>query len=174
MQADRSAEPARLAGTVRGLGVCDVLRVELAACQHAVLDQELQRRAAALRSELGEVEKRGRGRAVGSRRRAGDAAELERLREDVRVLARVRASVPRLAQEPFLLVAPAGLVAEVVGTCLRTVVAAVAAGLGEGPAHPWAATGALEAASAWITTALDCQAVEAFCLEPGVDPLHTR
>lgn len=174
MQADRSADPARLAGSVRGLGVCDVLRVELVACQHAALEHELERRAAAVRRDLRELGGRARAARPGGRRRLADLAEVERLRADARVLARVRASLPRHAQEPFVLLAPAGLVVEVVGACLRAVVAALGAGLGEGPAHPAAATGPLEAAAAWIATALDCGAVEAFCLEPGVDPLHAR
>lgn len=168
MQADRSADPARLAGSVRGLGVCDVLRVELAACQHTALEQELGRRAAALRRELRALEGRGR-----ARRRSAEA-DLARLRADARVMSRVREALPKHAQQPFVLVAPAGLVIEVVTVCLRAAVARLNAGLGEGPAHPAAATEALEAAAAWIATALDCRAVESFCLEPGVDPVRAR
>jgi hypothetical protein len=30
----------------------------------------------------------------------------------------------------------------------------------------------LEAVARWISTALDCRAVEAFSFDPGVDPVH--
>ena len=169
MQADRSADVARLAGTVRGLGVCDVLRVELAACQQSALARELQRRAAVVKGELRALEARRL-----PRRRSAEESELTRLRTEARVLARVRGALPGDACTPFVLVAPAGLVVELVTACLRTVVATLAAGLGEGPAHSAAAVGPLEATAAWIRTALDCRAVEAFCLEPGVDPLRAR
>ena len=192
MQADRSAESARLAGSVRGLGVCDALHVELAACQHAALVAELGRRAASLdqavRARAAAVRARP---ASGPRRRrsapAADAAELARrrsaptadaepdpelarLRADARVLARVRATLPAHAPNAFVLTAPAGLALELVAACLHAAVAALGAGLGEGAAHAAASTGRFEATAAWIQTALDCRAVEAFCFEPGVDP----
>jgi hypothetical protein len=162
MQADRIADPARLAGTVRGLGVCDVLRVELAPCQRPALARELAHRAAASSRELAEVQSRARARGV----RRADTSELNRLRAEARVLAQLRAALPVEPVAPFVLTAPAGLVVELVTACLHAVVER----LGEDPE----AAGPLEAATAWMTTALDCRAVESFCFEPGVDPLHAR
>ncbi|MDA0159792.1 hypothetical protein OM076_05930 [Solirubrobacter ginsenosidimutans] len=158
MQVDRIAGVARLAGGVRGLGVCDVLRVELDAVQRPGLLEQLTVRTAALE-------------------RAGSdpADDAARVREELRVLARVRAGLPSSATEPFTLTGPAGLVLELVGGCLTSAVAAAHARLGEGePGVPWVAAceRELEAAAAWITTSLECQAVEAFCFEPGADPVH--
>ena len=64
---------------------------------------------------------------------------------------------------------------ELVGACLTRAVAAAQARLGEGePGAPWVAgcERELEAAAAWITTSLECHAVEAFSFEPGADPVH--
>jgi hypothetical protein len=41
-----------------------------------------------------------------------------------------------------------------------------------GPAWSPALTAAAEAAAAWLATALDGHAVEAYCFEPGADPVH--
>lgn len=178
MHEDRSAGTAHLAASVRGLGVCDVLRVELAACQHVALQDALAARAAALERQLGALQTRvtERGR---SRPRARcvdappspDAVELAALRAEARTLERVRAGVPVHAAGPFTLLAPAGVALELVSACLRAAVVTVAASLDD-PRRQAARTVELEAAAAWIATTLDCRAVEAFCLEPGVDPLH--
>ena len=179
MQTDRSADAAHLAASVRGLGVCDVLRVELAACQHAALQSALADRAAALQPELEALQARvtaeRRSAPRDQRLRAApspDELELAALRADARTLDRVRASVPARAAGPFALLAPAGMTLEVVSTCLRSAVAALAASLDASPSGPALPTAQLEAAAAWIATALDCRAVETFCLEPGLDPLR--
>ena len=174
MHEDRSADPAHLAGSVRGLGVCDVFRVELQACQHAVLTAELARRSAALDAAI-----RDRLAALRARpeRRAGTGApapdaELEDLHAQARTLERVRDQLPACPDGPFVVVAPAALAGELVTACLSDTVATLAAGLESGGAHPVTVPSMLRSAAAWIRTALDWQAVEAFCLLPGIDPIR--
>ena len=171
MHPDRTAEPARHAGSARGLGVCDVLRVELTARHRPGLERTLAERVAALehrlQARLAEVNA-----AAPPPAPSLDALELRALREEARLLERIRAALPDPPAGAFLLLGPAGLVLELVADSLRAAVGELAAGLEEGGAHPAANAGPLEAAGAWIATALDCRAVEAFSLESGVDPVH--
>jgi hypothetical protein len=53
MQWDRTADPAELSGTVRGLGVTDAILLELQAVQRPLLEQQL--RAMAKRSASGSI-----------------------------------------------------------------------------------------------------------------------
>jgi hypothetical protein len=163
MQSDRSAAEGRVAGTVRGLGVCDALRVELEPVQRAGLDIGLAARAAAL-------EQRSAGRAAGVR-----ADELADVDDALRLLARMRAPLRPGGAAPFVLVGPAGLVLELVDACLADAVARLAQSLGQAGActsGSAAFDATLLAAAAWIATALDCRAVDGFCFEPGVDPVR--
>jgi hypothetical protein len=187
MHVDRIAGVAPVAGSVRGLGVCDVLRVELVPVQRAGLEAQLSVRTAALEQRRAALEaaagthadRRSPRRAELDRGAAEppstEAAELDQIRDELRILARVREDIPTHAPEPFALTGPAGLVLELVGACLAAAVACADARLAEGaPGTPWAGAceRELQAAAAWIATALDCRAVEAFCFEPDVDPLH--
>jgi hypothetical protein len=154
MQSDRSAAVAATSGSVRGLGVCDALHVRLAGVQLAGLVQALEARIAAL---------------------AGGAPEDAAARgEERRLLSRMRAQLPDGPGGWFALVGPAGLVAEVVQACVVEAVQALARGLGEGVPGTWSPELVDHAggASAWIATALDCRAVEAYCLETDADPVH--
>jgi hypothetical protein len=165
MQSDRSAAPAGASGSVRGLGVCDALRVELIGPQWPGLTRALDARIAAL-----------------ARAAPEDAAART---EERRLLVRVRERLPEAPRASFALVGPAGLVLAVVHACVVDAVGALARGLEAGAAAPgrgvgggvpgsWPAALArdAEAAGAWIATALDCRAVEGYCFEPEVDPLH--
>lgn len=175
MHEDRTADPARLAGTVRGLGVCDVLRVELSPRQHPALEAEIARRATALQRGIDSAQAKERRGPAPPRRGGASSAEdreLQHLRVQARVLARVRDALPSHPDATFVLTGPAGLVLALVAGCLRCTVAELDAGLGEGTAHPAAGAAQLEAVAAWIATALDCRAVETFCFEPGVDPVR--
>lgn len=142
-EAEVAADPPRIAASVRGLGVCDALRIVLAPCQHPTLVAAIEHRAAALDE--------------------APHADLDQLRADWRALARVQATVPERPASAFVFIAPTGLALELVSACLRAAIA----DLGES-----ASTGRLEAAAAWISTSLDCRAVEQFCFEPEVDPVH--
>jgi hypothetical protein len=154
MQWDRSAAEAAMSGSARGLGVCDVLRVELAAVQRAGLAAALDARIAALAS--------------------GEPAGAARRGEQRRLLRRMRAGLPDREDAPPALVGPAGLVLELVDGCLADAVRALAQRLEESPWPAWSPALAAEAAraGAWIATALDCRAVDGFCFETGVDPGH--
>jgi hypothetical protein len=154
MQWDRSAAAAAMSGSARGLGVCDVLRVELAAVQHASLLAALDARIAALAS--------------------GEPGTAARRGEQRRLLQRMRAPLPARPGAPFALVGPAGLVLELVHGCLVETVRTLAQRLEQSawPAWPVRLAGEAATAGAWIATALDCRAVDGFSFETGVDPAH--
>ena len=164
MHPDRIADPARHAGSARGLGVCDALRVELTARHRPGLERTLADRRAALEQQI-----HARVRALSP---PPEDPELLHLREELRLLERMRGALPEPPADAFVLLGPAGLVLELVARSLRAAVGELSAGLEEGGDHPAGHAGTLEAAGAWITTALDCRAVEAFSLEAGVDPVH--
>jgi len=154
MQWDRTAAEAAMSGSARGLGVCDVLRVELAAVQHAGLVAALDARIAALAS--------------------GEPGTAARRGEQRRLLRRMRAPLPERGGPSYALVGPAGLVLELVHGCLADAVRALARRLEESPwpASSPALASEAAAAGAWIATALDCRAVDGFSFETGVDPAH--
>lgn len=161
MQEDRSADAARVTGSVRGLGVCDVLRVELEPVQWSGLERGMAERIAELERRQDEL------------RREGGVAEhdaLTRTREVLRLLTRMKAAPGR-----SVVTGPADLVAELVDTCLSDAVARVSerltsAGGGSPRCSAW--MDELEAAGAWIATALECAAVTDYCFEPGLDPVR--
>lgn len=159
---------ARLAGSVRGLGVCDALRVELAPVQRAGLEAAVAAVLARRRAELD----------------AAPPDEREELRDELATLERLHpgdaplvragsagapglvladaAGRPPVGGAPGLvLTGPAALVLELVGAGLAAAVAAVA---DRAAAARWPALRAspLDALAAWTATALDCRAVEAF------------
>ncbi len=83
----------------------------------------------------------------------------------------MRAALPPRDASPLILSGPAGLVLELVDACLADAIACVARRLEHAPRRGLI-TAELEAAGAWIATALDCAAVEDFSFEPGADPAH--
>jgi hypothetical protein len=165
MQEDRIAVEARLAGTVRGLGVCDALRLELEPAQRAGLEIALAARAAALEGSRAQLEAAARARVLESE------AELEHTGHELRLLSRMRTSLPAYAGARFVLTGPAGLVLELVSACLATALAQGHDAVVSVGATTLTCPPELNAAAAWITTANDCGAVEAYCFEPDVDPL---
>jgi hypothetical protein len=171
MQVDRIAGVGRVAGSVRGLGVCDVLWVELGPVQHAGLEAQLTARIAA-REQRGAELTAGRARAG---RQPDPDGELARVHDELRLLTRLRDELPQRGSEPFAFTGPAGLVLELVRACLEAAMSRADARLGLAePRAPRAGAceRELEAAEAWISTALDCRAVEDFCFDPGADPRH--
>jgi hypothetical protein len=161
MQVDRTAEPTRLGGSVRGLGVCDVLRVELEPVQRAGFETGLAARVAELE----------RSHAALQHTAAGE--QLAEVSAALRLLARIRAALPRQAAAPWRVIGPAGLLLELVDACVADAVARLADRMGErygGPPRYASLSAEFEAAAAWIATALDCAAVDGFCFEPGADP----
>jgi hypothetical protein len=143
MQLEGTVVAPRLAGSVRGLGVCDVLRVELAPVQRPALDAQI----------------------IELQCRLGTTAEARRL------LALMREGLPPRDDPAQVLSGPAGLVLELVDACMTDAVRRVARRLEVASRHGLVAA-ELEAARAWIVTALDCAAVEDFSFEPGADPVR--
>jgi hypothetical protein len=169
MQADRTADLARTAGSARGLGVCDVLRVELSPLQRPGLEGQFAARIAALEQRRAALE------AAAQPPGIDDDAPRRAVVEELRTLRRMRAALPAWAGASVTLVGPAGLVLELVGACLDDAAGRLQDGMGEEvPAAAWSTgtAGALEDVAAWIATTLDCRAVEAFCFDPDVDPIH--
>jgi hypothetical protein len=70
---------------------------------------------------------------------------------------------------------PADLVVELVEACLADAVSRVSERLAASTAGPPRCAGwmdELEAAGAWVATALDCAVVTEYCFEPGLDPVR--
>lgn len=178
MQTDRTADVARLAGSVRGLGVCDVLRAEFAACQHASFERELEERRAVVAQRIGALETRERSRAQLVRSCTDEVPparpEIAELYVEASALARIHESAPQHAGTAFVVTGPAGLVLEIVQACLKRTLTELVEVLEEACVEPSVRTAELEAAGAWITSTLDCRAVDTFSFERGVDPVHAR
>src|SRR5206468_1641855 len=111
MHPERTADPARLSGSVRGLGVCDVLRLELEPIQLARLIDELDERAGDLDTGL-EIP-------GAARPRPADEGMDEDCYE-LWLVRLMRAGLPDLNHPaPFAWSGPSGLVTSVVRACLR-------------------------------------------------------
>jgi hypothetical protein len=165
MQVNRTAEAPDATGSVRGLGVCDVLRVELAPLQRAGLVAQLAARAHALERRYADVE--------GMLRLGPQGPSASRVLgetdDELRLLDRIRASLPADAGERFALAGPAGLVLDLMRACAVAAMTRTVTELEAARGCP----DALEESAAWLATLRECEAVEAYCFEPGVDPLHT-
>ena len=147
MQEHRTAPPA---GSVRGLGVCDALRVELVPEQLDDVERVLSARIAALEA---------RGHEAGTEGSAETHRALLRMRVE-------RANLP-------VLVGPSGLVIEIAQACMGEAVLALSERLRAGAGHPSELSGLARAAcavAAWVATLSDCREVEGYTFEPGVDP----
>ncbi len=170
MQADRSAGAARLAGSVRGLGVCDVVRIELAAVQRA----GLARRVGGL--DRGARARRRTAAAGGAQTvPLPDDPELGEVAEQLRLFRRLRASVPEPGDARSCSRARPGWSPDSSPRGMTDALIDVVAWPGEAGGDSLAVVASdaqLEAAAAWIATALDCRAVESFCFEPERDPAH--
>jgi hypothetical protein len=145
MQEHRSAHSAPMPTTVRGLGVCDALRVELAPRQAEDFQRALEARITALEQRLA----------------GADDDE----RHVLRILRGMRT-------RESVVVGPAGLVLDLVQTCFAEAVDALTHHLHRG-AEPLARLEHhTQAAAAWIKTLSDCRAVEGYSFEPDADPSH--
>src|SRR3954467_12709217 len=100
MQSERIADASALSGRVRGLGVCDALRVELAAEQLPGLVEQLEAHSAALRDE---IERR---RAAVMPRDLRGAAQLDEAESELRRIEQLRGELPAAgaASESFVVI----------------------------------------------------------------------
>lgn len=110
MQSERIAEASALSGSVRGLGVCDALRLELVAAQLPGLVEQIAAAAAALRDE---IEQRTAASVPGDGR---GADQVEAVEAELRLVESLRDQLP--TQPPpasFVVIGPAGAIGTMVG-----------------------------------------------------------
>ena len=169
MQSERIADASALSGSVRGLGVCDALRVELAAEQLAGLVEQLEAHSAALQDE---IERR---RAALMPRDPRGAAQVEEAESELRLIELLRGQLATAGEtsEPFVVIGPAGPIGAMVRGAMRHAVEALSglvlatgrydAGARDRLMH------ATAAAAAWVRTYTDAQAVEDFSFDTQRD-----
>ena len=169
MQAERIADASALSGSVRGLGVCDALRVELAAGQLPGLVDQIEAHSAALRDE---IERR---RAALMPRDLRGAAQLDEAESELRLIGLLRGELPAAGEagEPFVVIGPAGSIGAMVRGATRHAVEALSelvlatSRLDAGARDRL--TCAAAAAAAWARTYVQVQAVEDFSFDTERD-----
>jgi hypothetical protein len=169
MQAERTAADAALSGSVRGAGVCDVLRVELQPVQRALLVERTDAIQSSLQDELA------RQAAAPEPRNQRETEALRLARNELRLLELLQARLPAGGVDgPFELVGPADMVTrlarECVGIAAERLADLVGADSERGPKTRERLIAAATAAAAWVRTFVDCQAVEDFSFDPWADP----
>ena len=166
MQFQPTAGGVAVSGTVRGLGVTDALELDLDAVQVPWLIDELDEVRIGFEEELQRATDASPGRPD-----AGESEALERARDQVRTLRIMRARLPASDHHGRVtFVGPTALVLDLVGGTTRNVVAALSELVhGTSTGDPeWHARvrNTAAAASAWVRTFLDCEAVELFSFDP--------
>src|SRR5690348_5301653 len=113
MQAEGTAEAAGLSGSVRGAGVCDVLRVELQPSHHRLLVQRVEALQSSLQDEVAR-------QAAASAPRHGRATEALQLAcHELHLVELLHARLPSGDLDgPFELVGPADTVTRLVRECV--------------------------------------------------------
>jgi hypothetical protein len=155
----RHAAPPPSVDRVCGIGVCDVLRVELEPCQLPSVRAEVEE----LRATVGE--------AIATMLDRGDEAELDRLRYERRVLDLIGRQLDR-SNGPTVICGPARLMGEIITGATRLAAAEVVEHLGEKTRAGEALRDAAGLAAAWVETYAAAQAVEAYSFDPAFDPVR--
>jgi hypothetical protein len=167
MQSERTAEEAALSGSARGLGVCDVLRLELVPAQLPQLVEQLEALRAPLEREI-------RRRPVATTSTDPHCAErLKCAQYELRLVELLCDRLPVEVSEPFALIGPAGMIGTIARGAMRGAIEALAErahqpGRGREARSRLAEDAA--AACAWVRTFIETQAVEDFTFDPGGDP----
>ena len=161
----RRAVPPPPVDRVCGLGVCDVLRIEIDACQVEPLRGEIQ--------DLQRVVDEATGASVDR----GDHDDFDRLRYEREALDMIgRQLAARLDGERLIVVGPARLISELVGGAARDAGERLVEHLGRRPRADGASAEALiaaaDVAAAWSRTYVALNAVEAYSFDPDFD--HPR
>jgi hypothetical protein len=163
---------------VRGLGICDVLRIELEASQVPGAISELEER----RGPLNEAFEQARTRwdeIADQRPPAWNAPalerELSRCAYALRVLGMVRAQLPALDHGDSVVVAgPAPMLADLIASAARNAVDDLGEALREPLATGTGAGATLRAAAAavvaWIETYIESEALERYTFDLPYDP----
>ena len=144
---------------VCGIGVCDVLRVELEPCQLPSVRAELEE----LRATVGE--------AIATMLDRGDEAELDRLRYERRVLDLIGRELDR-TDGPIVVCGPARLMGEIITGVTRLAAAEVVEHLTARTRDGVALREAAGLAAAWVETCAAADAVEAYSFDPAFDPVR--
>jgi hypothetical protein len=145
MQPERIAETSALSRSVRGLGVCDALRLELLPEQLPQLVEQVQ----ALRRSL-----------------SPEAADYE-----LRIARLLCDALPSPdTSQPLVFIGPTHIVRNVVWSSLHAAAAALHDELSNGSSAHGRLADAAACAAAWARTHLECQAVEEFSFDPCADP----
>lgn len=159
-------------GSVSGLGVCDVWRLELSEVQWTWLVDELED----LRGPLEEALQRAW--ATQSVDRSDAVADEVSAREyELRLVRMMRAQLPAHGHgDGAVFLGPVELVRELVGGTLRNVVGSLselvdAQHVSDREAHARLLQTA-EAAQAWARTFVECQELESFSFDPAADPVR--
>jgi hypothetical protein len=157
MQSERTVEETALSGSVRGLGVCDVLRLELVPAQLPHLVEQVEALAEEIR-----------------RPPAAASGRSNCVQYELHLIELLRARLPvGEVSEPFALAGPAEMIGRIARGALRGAVEALAERVRQ-PGRDREARAQLAddaaAAGAWVRTFIDVQAVEDFTFDPNADP----
>jgi hypothetical protein len=167
MQSQRIAEASALSGSVRGLGVCDAMRVELAAEQLPGLAKQLEAHSVALQDEIER-----RTVALIPRDLRG-AAQLDEAENELRLIELLRGELPGETSQPFVVIGPAGPIGVMGRGAMSHAVEALSELVLATGRHDAGGrdrlTGAAAAAIAWVRTYVDAQAVEDFSFDTERD-----
>ena len=162
---------------MQGLGLCDVLRVELEPCQFAGAIEELEEQ----RGPLNETFEHARTRwdALAEEAAAGSIAqslehELSKSASALRVLTMLRAQLPALDDDKsVVVVGPASAISELIALAARNAVddlgELVRQPLRSGAEAEAKLRAALAAVVAWLDTYIECEALEWFTFDPPDD-----
>lgn len=169
--APRASVPA---GSVSGLGVCDVWRLELSPVQWPWLVDELDEVRGPLEEALHRVWAQ---RVVDESGALAD--ELSAREYELRLVRAMRAQLPaRDHDKAVVFVGPAELVRGLVAGTLRNVVSALSERVGADRVGDEHARSRLietaRAAGAWAQTFVECQEVDAFSFDAAADPFPLR
>jgi hypothetical protein len=163
---------------VRGLGLCDVLRVELEPCQIAGAIDELEERRGPLNEAFEQARTRWDALAEQESQRPTERTlqhEPSRSAYALRLLSMLRAQLPAIGHgEPVAIVGPASSISGLIAAAARNAVDE----LSELIREPQRSDGqsetrlraAMAATSAWLETYIDCEALEWFTFDPPYDP----
>ena len=165
MQSEPIAITAPPSGRVRGLGVCDALRLELDAVQVPWLIDELEETRGPLEEELQHVGE-------------DENGQRERCLYELRLLRLMRAQLPAADHTgPAVWHGPSGMVCELAHATLARVAETLAEFVGQGRGATAEGRERLRelgaAVQAWAHTVADCHDVELFRFDPDADP-HAR
>lgn len=169
MQSERIAEASALSGSVRGLGVCDALRLELLPEQLPQIIEQAEAARVALQEEI-----RQRTSAMVPEDPRG-LEQIEAVQYELRVLECLREHLPAgEVRERFVVVGPTDVVGAIVRDSTRRAVETLAELVLENPESGCEAragmVAAVTAAAAWIQTYVEAQATEDFSFDVEDDP----